>query len=371
MILMKKHEIKDIELGFRQLTFGFENKKLKEQDQIMYYIKNMAETNGHVILDEFIQYVKELTEWSEFAILQNIFWLAQELKIHFRINKQSLDPNDIKKILLENPDQSVGIILNKSVDDLVFQRTKRFCQEILGKDIFDNYDDQYKFSRLLAEEIRHWKSCLNRYTPYSKRPYFPGKEQIDRGLSLINKISAKLDSFSFINAFYNNRDQVVELVDDVKTLSEFYTKHRDSWAILTQSIEAFTKNLPELKNKSGTITAFDRLKQILSASEPCEMVGEAWKLYEKIKIHNDIIVENKTEKCRINRLTILGDMIEKMKNHLEAHKAGPDLRNKFLYSLRRISKNISKAKDIESINRLKSDAEDKFDLYYEEVENNP
>jgi len=367
---MKHQEIKDIELGFRQLTFGFENKNLKEQDQIMYYIKNMAETNGHIILDEFIQYVKELTECSEFAILQNIFWLAQELKIHFRINKQSLDPNDIKNILLENPDQPVGIILNKSVDDLVFQRTKRFFQEILGKDIFDNYDDQYEFSRLLAEEIRHWKNSLQRYNRHAKKPYFPGKQQTDRGLCLVDKISAKLDSFSLINAFYNNRDQLVELVDDVKTLSDFYTNHRHSWEILTQSIEGFTKNLPELKDKSEIIAAFYRLKQILSMSQPYEIVEEAWELYKKIKTHNDIIVENKTEKCRINGVTILEDMIEKMKSHLEAHRAGPDLRNKFLYSLRRISKNISKAKDIESINRLKSDAEDKFDIYWEEVESN-
>ena len=368
---MKEQDIKDIELGFRQLTFGFDNEKLKEQDQIMYYIKNMSETNGHVVLDEFIQYVKELSEVSEFAILQKTFWLAQELKIHFRINKQRFDPYNIKKILFENPDQPVEIVLNKSVDDLVFQRTKRFLKEIFGKDIFDNYDDQYEFSRLLAEKIRHWESCLNRYTPYSKRPYFPGKKQIDRGLSLINKIYAELDPFSLINAFYNNCDQVIELVDDVKTISEFYTKHRDSWVILTQSIESFAKNLPELKNKSEIIKSFDRLKQILSMSEPYDMVEEAWELYEKIKIHNDIIVENKTEKCRINGLKILGDMVEKMKNHLEAHKAGSDLRNKFLYSLRRISKNIRKAKDIESINRLKNDAEDKFDIYWEEVENNP
>ena len=193
------------------------------------------------------------------------------------------------------------------------------------KDIFDNYDDQYEFSRLLAEEIRHWKNCLNLYNRYAKEPYFSGKKQIDRGLCLVDKISAKLDSFSLINAFYNNREQLIELVDDVKTLSEFYTKHRDSWTILTQSIESFTKNLPELKNKSEIIAAFHRLKQILSMSQPYEMVEEAWELYKKIKIHNDIIVENKTEKCRINGVTILEDMIEKMKSHLEAHKESPDL----------------------------------------------
>jgi len=368
MIVMRKQDIKDIELGFRQLTFVFGNNKLKKQDRILYSIKNLTETNGHVVLDEFIQYVKEPSELSEFLILQNIFWLAQELKIHFRINKENLDPYNVKKILFENPDQPVEIILNKSVDDLVFQRTKHFYQKFSGKNIIDNYDDQYEFSRLLAEEIRHWESCLNRYRSYAKKPYFPGKEQIDRGLSLINNISAKLDSFSLINAFYINRDQILKLVDDVKTLSEFYTRHMDSWVILTQSIEAFTKNLPELKKKSDIISSFDRLKQILLASQPYDMVEEAWELYKKIKIYNDIIVENKTEQYRIKMVTMLDHMTEKMKNHLEAHKAGPDLRNKFLYSLRMISENIRKAKDIENINRLKSDAEDKFDIYWEEIE---
>ncbi len=368
MILMRNQDIKIIELGPRQLTFGFENNHSKQQDQVLYYIKKQIETHGQVVLDEFIQYVKERHEWSEFLILQNIFWLAQELKIHFRINKESLDPYNVKKILLENPDQQVEIITNKSVDDLVFQHTKCFYQKLPGKDSIDNYDDQYEFSRLLAEQIRHWESCLNTYKSVVKKPYFPGKKQIDRGLSLINKISAKLDSFSLINAFYINRDPILKLVDDVKILSEFYTQNLDIWVTLTESIETFTKNLPDLKKKSDIISSFDRLKQILSTSQPYDMVEEAWELYKKIKIYNDIIVEKKTEQYRITVLTMLNHMIEKMKNHLEANKAGPDLRNKLLYSLRMISENIRKAKNIEKINQLKSHAEDKFDLYWEEVE---
>ena len=93
---MKKQDIEDIELGFSQLTFVFKNNKLKEQDRILYYIKNLAETDGHVVLDEFIQYVKKPSELSEFPNLQNIFCLAQELKIHFRINKQSLHPYNVR-----------------------------------------------------------------------------------------------------------------------------------------------------------------------------------------------------------------------------------------------------------------------------------
>ncbi len=46
------------------------------------------------------------------------------------------------------------------------------------------------------------------------------------------------------------------------------------------------------------------------------------------------------------------------------------MRNKYLYSLRMISKNIRNTKDIEKINRLQSHAKDKFDIYREEVEHN-
>lgn len=367
---MRKQDIKDIELGPRQLTFGFENNHSKQQDQILYYIKRQIETHGQVVLEEFVQYVKDRFGGSEFAILQNIFWLAQELKIHFRINKQSLDPYHVKKNLLENPDQQVEIVTNESVNDLVFQSAKQFYQKLSGKNIIATYDDQYEFSRLLAEDIRNWKSCLNTYKSFAKKAYFPGKEQIESGLSLIHTISAKLDSFSLINAFYVSRDPILKLVDDVKTLSEFYTRHLDRWVILAESIEEFTKNIPELKNKTDIITAFDRLKQILSTSQPYGRVEEAWELYKKIKIYNDIIVKNKTEHYRMEMLTLLDHMIEEMKNHLKKHKAKPDLRNKFLYSLRMFSKNIRRAKDIETINQLKSDAKEKFDIYWEEVEHN-
>ena len=157
-------------------------------------------------------------------------------------------------------------------------------------------------------------------------------------------------------------------------LYQHIQEHRrklNRWKTLTQSIEEFTKNLPDLKEKPDMITALDRLKEILSTSRPYDRVEEAWELYKEIKVHNDIIVENKTEQCRVEVVTMLDHMIEKMKNHLEAHKAGPDLRNKCLYSLRMISKNILRSKHIKKINQLKTHAQDKFDIYWEEVENNP
>ena len=97
------------------------------------------------------------------------------------------------------------------------------------------------------------------------------------------------------------------------------------------------------------------------------MIIEAVELLKKVKAYNNIIVENKTELCRIAALTEINDMIERMKNHLDAHKADQDLRNKSLYFLRIINKNISKAKNIKGINLFINDAEDQFDTFWEEI----
>jgi hypothetical protein len=367
---MRKQDIKDIKLGLRQLTFGFEKNVLKEQDLIMSCIKKQTEKNGHVILDEFVQYVKELHDLSEFEILQYIFWFAQDLKIHLRIDGKNLEPHKVKKVLLKSTEQSVKIITNKSVDDSVFQDVKSFHQKLSGEKSLDDYDDQYDFARLLAKEIRDWESCLKSYRYTAQKPYFPGKKEIDDGLYFIKTISAKLDSFSLINAFYNNKEQILKLVDDVKTISGFYTKHIDIWETLIQSVEEFSENLPELKKDSGIAAGFDRLTQILSSSRPYDMIMEVGELLKNVKAYNDKIEENKTKQCRIAALSKVDNMIERMKVHLDAHKTGQDLRNKSLYSLRIINKSISKAKNIKRIDIYINEAEDKFDTFWEEIEKN-
>ena len=62
---MRRQDIKDIKLGPRQITFDFEHKVLKDQNLVMSCIKYQTEKHGYVILDEFIQYVKESHDLSE------------------------------------------------------------------------------------------------------------------------------------------------------------------------------------------------------------------------------------------------------------------------------------------------------------------
>jgi hypothetical protein len=353
---VKKEDIETIELGPRQLLFGFEKDKSKEQAVVISCIEEKMEKNGHVDIGECVQYVKEMHELSDAAILQYIFWLAEDLKIHFRNNGEILEPRHIKKILINSLEQPITIVPNKSVDNSAFQDVKRFYRQLSEEKSFTDGNDQYEFARLLARQIKDWIGILQSCQSYAQKPFFPYEKEIDDGMRFIKKLSAKLDSFSLINAFYENKEGILKLSDDVKNISEFYAQHIDFWENLVQLFEALNNHLYELTKDPDISEGFQKLNQILSSPAPHTLVTDAKTLLEKT-----------TRRCRTTLLKKVDNMIVKMKKHLDAHRAGPDLRNKSLYSMRTIKTRISEAKNIKSMNLCLIDAEEKFDDFWDEI----
>ena len=99
---MIKQDIENIKLGPRQLLFDFEKDKSKEQTIVMDCIIDQTEKYGHIVFDEVVQYVNELHDLSDVTIIQYIFWLAKDLKIHFRIDEEILEPHKVRQILIKS-----------------------------------------------------------------------------------------------------------------------------------------------------------------------------------------------------------------------------------------------------------------------------
>jgi hypothetical protein len=351
-----QEDIENVKLGPRQLMFDFEKDKAKEQAVVVSSIQNQIKKYGYVVLDEFVQYVREVHDLLDFTIIQNIFWLAEDLKFHFIIDEKNLEPNKVKQTLIQSIEQNVKIVPNQSVTNSIFQDVKRLYQGLSEEKRFDDCDDQYKFARLLAKKIKGWEAILKSCKSAAKKPFFPCEKEIDDCIRFIKKISVKLDSFSLINAFYDNKENILKLSDDVKKISVFYTQHIDFWKDLIQSFEAFNNNLSEFIKDADIVAGFEKLKQILSSSAPYNMIVEAKTLQKKM-----------TQQCRIALLRIVDNMIVEIKTHLDAHKTGQDLRNKSLYSLRTIKKRIGEANNINRMNLCLIDAEEKLDVVWDEI----
>ena len=355
-IVIKK-DIENISLGPRQLLFDFEKDKSKEQAMVIACIENKIEKCGHVALDECVQYVKEANELSDAAIIQYIFWLAKDLKVHFRLDGEHLEPSELKRALLKSIERHVTIVPNKSVDNSIFQDVKRLYQQLSEEKGFNDCDDQYEFARFLLKKIKSWQVTLKACESDAQKPFPPYEEEIYDCMHFINEISAKLDSFSLINAFYNNQEAILKLSDDVRKISEFYFKHIEFWKNLVLSFEEVNNNLSELVQNPDIAASVKALKQILSAAAPDNRIPEAKKILNKM-----------TQQCRISLLAKLDDMIVAMKIHLDTHGAGSDLRNKSLYFLRATKKRIHQANNIKNMNLCLIDAEEKFDAFWDEIE---
>ena len=56
---MRYSDIENVNLGHRQISFGFENNLSQEQNAVMECLADQIKQHGHVVLSEFVPYVKE------------------------------------------------------------------------------------------------------------------------------------------------------------------------------------------------------------------------------------------------------------------------------------------------------------------------
>lgn len=353
---MHKQDIENIRLDHQQLLFGFEEDVRKEEDIVMSCINNQIEESGYVALDGFVEHVSKLHDLSDATIIQHVFWFAVDLKFHLLMDGQTAEPHIIRQALLASPDRSVSVIPNKSVDSAIFQDVKRLYRKLVEDEGSDDREDQYEFSRCLARKIREWIRILEPYRTMAQKPFFPFEKEIAGCLDLIGSISAKLDSFSLINAFFDKKKEILELSDEVKRISEFYSQHIYPWTNLIQSYEEIDSHLSSLRTDTAVNPSFKRLRQILLSSAPYDQMTEVKSLLDEM-----------TRRCREILSVKIDMMIAEMRKHCDAYQASPDVRNESLYSLRAYKQNIGKAGNIRSMNRHLIGAEERFQGVLDEL----
>ncbi|MDA3790448.1 MAG: hypothetical protein PF503_18395 [Desulfobacula sp.] len=364
---MKIQFIKEMILGPRQLTFGFDNNPREEQNFVISCIIEQFENHGQVVLDKFIAHLKEMHDLPEIDTLQYIFWSAQELKIHFRVDGKNITPFETKQILLQSPEKYVEIITNKNVENSIFQDVVSFYQKLSKGKNQNNFDDQYNFSRSLLLDLKKWETNLNSFKPIAQKPFYPGKTEIHEYLQILKIILSRQDSYSLIYSCYNNKEKIAKMADDVKIISEFYTRQVKFWELLIQSIEDFRINLTEIKKTQEIFSGFNRLIQILESSYPYNFITEADRLLKMVQNHNDLIVQKKTKAHQIKAISKIDVMIKELIKLFDIYTTDLDKRNKFLYALRSARKKIPHTRSIKQIDLVLCNTEDMYDDFIEDL----
>jgi len=364
---MKIQIIKEMILGPRQLTFGFDNNPREEQNFVISCIIKQFENHGQVVLDKFVAHLKGMHDLPEIDTLQYIFWSAQELKIHFRVDGKNITPFETKQILLQCPEKYVEILTNKNVENSIFQDVTLFYQKLSKGKNQNTFADQYNFSRSLLLDLKKWETNLNSFKSIAQKQFYPGYKEISEHLQSLKIILTRQDSYSLIYACYNNKEKIAKMADDVKIISEFYTKQVKFWELLIKSIEEFRVNLTEIKKTQEIFSGFNRLTQILASSYPYNFITEADRLLKMVQNHNDLIVQKKTKAHQMKAISKIDVMIEELIKLFDIYTPDLDKRNKFLYALRSARKKIPHTTSIKQIDKILCNTEDMYDDFIEEL----
>lgn len=356
---------KKIELGPRQMEFGFEGQNTKNQNSVLLFIEKEYQADGPAALDGLISSKTQSEELSELEILQIIFWLAEELKIHFFAKDRIISPLQTKRMLIENSDNHVFVVTNKQVDRLKFEQSLKIARSILPA--LPEQVDQYTFSRHLVNKLKTWQATLKSYESQAGQPLFPGKKEIINSTLLLAKILEKQDSYSMIISFLKYKSRIVQLAEIVMVLTQFYTQALSFWQIFIDRMQAFETNLSEIRNNNNIFTKYCRLSEIFKSPYPYPLITEAESLLTDVQDFYQQVEQKKMETMRSKSFAETKKMIKKLISLFDTFESDQEYRNHSLSELRALSKRIENGNNIEEINTLYNDAKDLFVDLIEEM----
>ncbi len=363
--------IREIVLGPRQVfLFDLEDETAKDQQGVENCLAEHVRTNGTVDVAAFVPSAAATLGMTDFQILQCLFWLAHDLKIHFRAANEKIAPNDAKRMLTESSPDRLQVALNQQVDAAVFQTAKEILRQLTRGDHEDPDPDpdQVHFAHRLSRLIRDWKSAFEKFQKEARQPGFPGSEEIDAGLGLIRTLAANLDAASLIQALVQNAGKFAHLAGTIHTLTDFYENQSHRWGRLVQFERTAGPTLAEMVTAPDVKEAHGRFRQILSSPLPYDAVEEAWQLFQPLQIQFNEIVVRQTRQRRQAALEEIEILIKEMKQQLDLNAAGADIRNQALYALRSKAKSIQMAEGLAEINRLIQAARESFELWLAALE---
>ncbi len=340
------------------MTFGFENRTEKDLETVFLLIKKEYQADGPVPVDRLMQseFISDVQSPLEF--LQIIFWLAEDLKVHFFIKDRTSSPNQTKQLLIENPETPVFVVTNRTADLEPFEQAKKtagFFIPVLPEGV-----DQYTFSRIFIHELKMWQDRLKSYALKAMQSHFPGSKKIKNSIILLTKILEKQDSFSFILSCSKYKSKIAKLAETCDVLKKFYTQKLSFWQKFIEQMKAFESNLMEFGKNKQIFSAHQRLSEILKSSNPFPLVDEAEQLLPDVYLFHQQVEREKVETLRSVALERLEKMIRKLISLFETFESDQEYRNQCLQNLRSLGKRIENSHSIEEMNTLIDDAKDMF-----------
>jgi hypothetical protein len=119
--------------------------------------------SGWTDLEAFVRSAAASLGLPDFQVVQNLFWLAHEMQIHFRAAGKNIAPNVARKILTGSSRPKLQLVRSRQVDGSVFCKAREIYRQLMPDGVSVADLDQFQFAHRLTLQIRDWKSTLVKY----------------------------------------------------------------------------------------------------------------------------------------------------------------------------------------------------------------
>jgi hypothetical protein len=203
-----------------------------------------------------------------------------------------------------------------------------------------------ELAEVMTLELNKWQDQLNAFRSKAQTGHFPGKQDIEQGLTLIADILEQTNSFNLIQRSLEKADALEDFAEIFEDLDDFYNSQFQTWQTLSKALnDRFKANRPALEKDEQAKKALDELTRIYGLTTPYDQLRHINPLVEQVYKINEALVLEKRQHAQ----ALIDQRIERVQSALIQAHAPDEIRNKALHPLQQCKKRIDSTDSIPQI----------------------
>lgn len=282
-------------------------------------------------------------DWEIVLLVVRLFMAGE---INLMLEGSDLDPaSAVEPLTRTNRFRLVSILKRKVADANSLNRAKD-----LYKDLFNKLarDEEDKIVADFRSYLSEWQTELKAFSMTAATAQHPGKSDIDALLSRIGQQLAVRDSYAFIEAMLNKKDDWLDFADDYQDLFNFYRTQITVWRKLLEGLRVFSDNQVALNKVPEAEKALKELILIRDNPKPYRLISRIEPLLASVSTINEQLAQQKRETA----LASIEEKISEIQAKLTATSANADICNKALSPLQNLKAQILSQTSIAQIQYL-------------------
>lgn len=326
--------------------------------ELEMFIGLKAERSETVYVKTLIDYFgRRPYGWPENEVLLLLARYALAGKISFNYQsaplnlKQSYEPLTNARKRAE-----IKVLKIRQHDEGMLQKATKLYKDAFNKTLVSAQEKD--IAQAIQAQMQAWLESLKTFRSKSQAGQFPGKTQIEQGISLLAGLLGQPNSYALIEAFVQQSEKLLDLSEDFEDLDNFYTSQFHVWQELSLALGHYFKvNRIAIEKDPQAKQAMADLDAIYGLAEPYAKLNRIMPLIEQVKQVNQTLIQQKRQHAEKR----VEERLARVQQQLDEVQANDALRNQCLQGLQQIKKHIQQSESIPEIASLQQEAADAED----------